>query len=573
MHGRVKVRTTAEQAEAKRKEREKKLKIYSETTNRIHEKRKNGDMDKESLSLSEQVLSANPDYLTLWNFRREIFLHMKEENSADALQEICQRELSFLTNCLQVNPKSYCVWHHRQWIMEFMPQPSWKEELRLCNLFLSYDARNFHCWDYRRYTVNKANISPVDEFNFSTEKIRENFSNYSSWHYRSKLLPLIHPCQSGDMERVEEEALMKEFDLAQNAFFTDPYDQSAWFYHRWLLGRARPLMDMSCLYVRCDETSKTVTVIVQFSQSLQVHKEEPLVIVNEEEVVGKWSNCFQNNHPSTVWIFRYNQTVLTDCTERAFKVKLLNGKLERFVVLQKGESEASTTANESHLFRAELTAVHSSVLQQELDSCRLLLQEEPDNKWTMLTMVLLMRALDPLVYEQETDFYLEKLVEVDGFRKGYYKDLRRKFKLENVIERHRKTKEDGDRTIDLSNMDLTFLSHMDRLVLMNEVNMSNNQLSSLDGCNFLQCVKFLNVSKNSLCRITKKNSPLRLGYLEELSLADNNISNLELLKSLRYCTLLRKLDMRGNPCCQSSNYREEVKSILANLQELDGAQI
>ena len=41
----------------------------------------------------------------------------------------------------------------------------------------------------------------------------------------------------------------------------------------------------------------------------------------------------------------------------------------------------------------------------------------------MLTMVLLMRALDPLVYEQETDFYLEKLVEVDGFRKGYYKDL------------------------------------------------------------------------------------------------------------------------------------------------------
>jgi len=32
------------------------------------------------------------------------------------------------------------------------------------------------------------------------------------------------------------------------------------------------------------------------------------------------------------------------------------------------------------LTRAELTAVHSSVLQQELDSCRLLLEEEPDNK-------------------------------------------------------------------------------------------------------------------------------------------------------------------------------------------------
>ncbi len=45
----------------------------------------------------------------------------------------------------------------------------------------------------------------------------------------------------------------------------------------------------------------------------------------------------------------------------------------------------------------------------------------------LLTIILLMRALDPLKYEKETIEYLDKLLLVDEMRTNYYKDLSESF--------------------------------------------------------------------------------------------------------------------------------------------------
>jgi hypothetical protein len=84
-------------------------------------------------------------------------------------------------------------------------------------------------------------------------KIHDNFSNSSAFHYRSLLLPLLLELEiavalhasgsavpdmgnyTGHYQQLFQERVTQEMELVTNAIFTETDDQTAWWYHSFLL--------------------------------------------------------------------------------------------------------------------------------------------------------------------------------------------------------------------------------------------------------------------------------------------------------------------------------------------------
>lgn len=560
MHGRVKVKTTLEQQEAKRKEREKKLELYVSATQAALNKREAGQLDKEALELTAQILALNPDFASLWNLRREVFLALGTERSEEEIRTLYVGELSFLESCLRVNPKSYGTWYHRCWVMQHMPEPDWSRELQLCNRFLEIDERNFHCWDYRRIVTQSSQVPDADELDLTSSLITKNFSNYSSWHYRSKLLPRIHP----DPERhgrLSEETLLSELELVQNAFFTDPNDQSAWFYHRWLLGRGDPPLSIRCILADLEVPFVTAT----FSHPVLVGS-DLILFIDERPVMVTWKTPEGKEKPSLVWVCDVPKDRLSAHCQHKIKVIWKDGEAKKECSSYPGKRVTwfRDSVTEDKIFSLELSEGKSNVLQRELQSCKELQELEPDNKWCLLTIILLMRALDPLLYEEETLHYFETLKAVDPMRSGYYDDLRSKFQMENAILKMEYAESNLVIVVDKK---LTRLCHIDHLVLVSHMCLSNNRLRSLPrDISMLLSIEILEVDDNEVSHLEGE---WNLPRLEELSLQCNKISKVSDLQPLVSCRRLSVLRLQGNPLCEIADVQDQLKAFLPQVDTIE----
>ena len=234
-------------------------------------------------------------------------------------------------------------------------------ELGLTEQFLQRDERNFHCWNYRRFVVGleldtttgsgrrdglwaasqlllesnsdtavvigpqllakqstSNNYNSNDnhrqqnhatriktilqrEWDFTKTKIVENFSNFSAFHYRSKLLLLVSENNNNDNQScwcwspiivaddtasstTVQNIAQTESSLMENIMFTEPDDQTIWWYHRFVLDWVQTHMT--------NATNDDEITDGWYSEWLQQQAETLQVLVedtNEESGGCKWA--------------------------------------------------------------------------------------------------------------------------------------------------------------------------------------------------------------------------------------------------------------------------------------------
>lgn len=108
-------------------------------------------------------------------------------------------------------------------------------------------------------------------------------------------------------------------------------------------------------------------------------------------------------------------------------------------------------------------------------------------------------------------------------------------------------------------------------VRLKRLSLSNCELQDLGSLKCLVDLKELRLAQNKIKHLRKdlsKNSQLRIIDLGSNSL--NKLSDIEVLSTL---PCLRNLNVRGNPLCLQNNYEDKVKTLLPNLQVLDGHSV
>ncbi|KRY17447.1 Geranylgeranyl transferase type-2 subunit alpha [Trichinella patagoniensis] len=529
MHGRVRRVITDEE----RIKKKKKLEQYSKLRNSVFEKIKSGNFDEEAMQISAAFLLKNADFVTIWNYRRQFLL---SQPKGDELEKHFQEELNLTKDCLYDDPKSYCVWFHRSWVLGHQSNPNFEKEFLLINEALKLDDRNFHCWDYRRFVckISKRNIE--EELAYSETKVNEDFSNYSAWHYRSELLPQLYPPNDISMSQypVAVEKLLEEISLVDNGIFTDPDDQTCWFYRNWLAGKREPPLTLLRVYV----DFKLQIVSLCFSTAVELDEFSIALEFERNRIVDFCWKASDSSASTRVW---YSQLECKFCPKFKGTVNFIkSGKLQEF------DSTISICGEEIIAWQNDniacLNCKIDERVKESLLQCRnqyeTLISMEQENHWPVVACIGITDILQDDSKHLKTFENISHLMKVDSKRINMYRYWK------SMIFNEKKL---ACEISDLKNCDLYYLGNGFDFQKVVSLDICNNMIASLLPLQYAVHLRELYASGNQICSLKGIENLQGLMYI---IVKNNRINETIKLSNLKY---LKMINISVNPICSCFN--------------------
>ena len=203
--------------------------------------------------------------------------------------------------------------------------------------------------------------------------------------------------------------LLLELDLVMNATFTDPNDTSAWFYQRWLLECCKT---STKIIWRAQLTMNEATIV--FHDKISIHNSNIYLSIDGEVFECQWKSI-QDQHFSKIWSTTFNES--------------LNISENSHITLQFEENTYPfVRSNSSWICKTKVTQIekHNELqLREQLANYKQLFELEPQNKWALLTGIILMKSIDFMEFHSNILNDLNLLLKLDKLRYNYYRDLRK----------------------------------------------------------------------------------------------------------------------------------------------------
>eukprot|EP01028_Stygiella_incarcerata_P004386 TRINITY_DN1955_c0_g2_i2.p1 TRINITY_DN1955_c0_g2~~TRINITY_DN1955_c0_g2_i2.p1 ORF type:complete len:873 (+),score=282.64 TRINITY_DN1955_c0_g2_i2:112-2619(+) len=126
-------------------------------------------------------------------------------------------------------------------------------------------------------------------------------------------------------------------------------------------------------------------------------------------------------------------------------------------------------------------------------------------------------------------------------------------------------------TLTLARNEISRIENLNPLEHLQTLDLSQNRIRKIENLSSLVHLKTLILDENRISTLTSCAHEVQ--GVATLSLASNEVSDLEEVRSLRLCLSLSSLTLHGNPICELPFYRDVVILSLPRLMFLDGDEV